>query len=123
MNSIGSNSPFSDIPTKAIFPAGAVAIAAYELFHHFGQQSAGRIAAFSVIALVGVIAKSRPLWSETWFWIFVSVVVLLHVAIIVSLKWPDPHYPALYLAPFAFIDYFAMIKLIELIYRQLDRTD
>ncbi|HVN27611.1 MAG TPA: hypothetical protein VMT64_03955 [Candidatus Binataceae bacterium] len=110
--------PFVDIPVKAILPAVAIAIAVSVAFDHFGRPDAGRIAGFAVIALVGVIARCRRFWKEPWFLAVLFGVVLLHAAVIVSVQWGDPHYPALALAPFAFVDYFAIMKPIDVIYRK-----
>jgi hypothetical protein len=104
---------FAELPRGLILLAVALAIPCYELFNYFGRADGGRIAAFLIIVLVGVIAKSRPLWTESWFWIFLLCVTALHTAVIMLVPWPDPHYPALILAPFTYVDYFVIIALIK----------
>ncbi len=115
MDSEGAQKIFAEIPPKLIFLAAAIAIAVFVAFHYFGRADAGRIAAFSVVVLVGIIAKCRPLWGKSWFWIVLLCITTLHTTIIMIVPWPDPHYPALIIAPFSFVDYFLMIALIRAI--------
>jgi hypothetical protein len=111
--------PFVDIPPKAIIPGIVAGIATYEVFHYFGYPDSGRIAGFFGLVVVGVIARCRPLWKAWRFWAVLFGIALLHLAIIISIRWPDPHYPALILAPFAFVDYFVIIKLIEIAHHRV----
>ena len=110
--------PFVDISTKTILPALALAIAVSVAFDHFGRPDTGRIAGFAAIAFVCVIARCRRFRKKAWFWAVLFGVMLLHAAVIVPVQWGDPHYPALALAPFALVDYFAIMKLIDVIYRK-----
>lgn len=114
---------FSDIPPRLALVGIAVGGAVYFIFQALGNPQAGRIAGFSAFVLVGVVANCRPLWKERWFWIVFLGIAILHLTIILLAHWPDVHYPALMIAPFAFIDFFVIVKLIELVGRHFWRGE
>lgn len=113
-NELGSKR-FIELPTWLAIPAAGFGAVTFEVFHHFGLASAGRVAAFFAFALFGVIAKCRPLWRKPWLWFFFLGSTIIHAAVIMLVRWPDPHYSALLIAPFAVADFFVSLKLIELI--------
>lgn len=110
---------FADIPTWMALPAAAVGAVTFEIFHCLGLSDAGRVAAFSAFIMFGVVVTCRPLWRQLWLWIFLSAVAALHAVIIVTVHWPDSHYPALLMAPFAVADFFLVLGLIKVIDRRL----
>lgn len=114
---------FADIPPNLAFVAIAVGFATFFVFDYWGNPGAGRVAAFFVGILVGIAAACRPFWKSVWVWETLALVIALHVAIIIFIRWPDVHYPAILIAPFAVIDFFIILFAVRAVGRYVGAID
>src|SRR5262249_40944968 len=113
---------FVDVSPRLAVVSVAVAGVAYFLAESWGYAEAGRIAGFSIGVFIGIIAMCRPIWKRRWLWMLLLSIATLHIAIIVSIRWPEIHYPTLMIAPLAIVDFFVIKKMIEVIANYLDAT-
>lgn len=67
--------------------AGLLAVMIFFSFVAAGYPEQGKIAAFSVCALAGVVGFNWPYRNETWFRGLVAVFLLLHVLLVAIPDW------------------------------------
>ncbi|MDR3425826.1 hypothetical protein [Silvimonas sp.] len=92
---------------------GLIAAATFFIFVYAGEVERGKIAAFSMAA---VLASMRISWDyrhEKIFWLLASIFFALHVALIFLISWNPERNPAMIFAPFAIADIFLEVFLYE----------
>ena len=95
------------------------ALLVYFVANHFGYPGKGRIAAFSIGVLIGVVATSRPMWNRRFLWPCLALMIGLHVVIAMFVPWSNQRFPTMLIAPFAFIDFGLMLGVIALVEKRV----
>lgn len=97
----------------------AAALAVFLIFANFGLEGAGRIAAVSVASIGGAMRIAWPLRNRLWFWVAMTCVVAIHVAIVALHPWSNERYPASMLIPVMVADIIAILCLLALLAKLL----
>jgi len=66
--------------------------------------------------IVVVLKYFWDLRNRVWFWLTITFIVSLHVALILLIPWPDNDYRGVQLLPFALLDFgivYGIIRLVE----------
>jgi hypothetical protein len=105
---------------KGIVAIGITATSVTLLCHHFKREELARPIVFSIIiigiALAMLWQRRRGLGS--WFWIALTIFVLLHVLFLVLLwisGWAIPWIPAFMITPIALADSGVMLATLSVI--------
>ena len=85
------------------------------LFFHFGKLALARPTIFSIITIVIAIALKWELRRHVWFWITMTVIVALHVALILSVPWSTKWVPAIVIIPTGIADLYAMLAILSVV--------
>jgi len=83
------------------------------LFFHFGKLALARPTIFSVIMIVTAIAMKRELRRRVWFWITITIIMVLHVLLILFVPWTTDWVPAIVMIPFGIADLYAMLAILS----------
>ena len=70
------------------------------------------------VALYTIGFAMKVKWSlrrRTWFWGLMAVITALHVPLILSIPWPGTWIPAVMLAPFMYVDFYAVIWIVAIV--------
>ena len=91
------------------------------LLRRFGKFELARPIMFS-LSIIGVtIAMRWKLKGHVWFWITLAVLTALHVPLIVFIPWTTKWIPALVLIPFGIADLYAMLWVISMMGKFVER--
>jgi hypothetical protein len=77
----------------------------YFLYAYFGDPGRGRTAAICAFVIISI---ARGFWNSRnriWFWITLTIVVLLHVPLILLVSWSNTNYPGVVLLPLGLLDF------------------
>jgi hypothetical protein len=87
-------------------------------FIHAGFPGKGRAAAICAGMVITSVWIRWDLRDRLWFWVTVTLLILLHVPLVVLIPWTDHSYPGITLLPAALLDLavtYGAIKLVELL--------
>ena len=116
------------VPDDIIFEAppkwqgaigAAAALSVFFVFAHFGLEGAGRIAGVSVVSIGGAMRIAWPLRNRPWFWVAMTCVGAIHIAIVALYPWSNERYPAVTLIPVMVADIIAILCLLALLAKLL----
>jgi len=91
------------------------------LFDRGGKLDLARPTLYTVAILGIAIAIKWNLRSRGWFWITMTAIAALHIPLILLVPWTSRWIPALMVIPFGIMDLFAMLALIALVGRLLNK--
>jgi hypothetical protein len=99
-----------DAPTRAWAIAVGVlcGLPLYLLFSALGNKGRGTAASGVGIAIIIALWFRWELRRRVWFWILVSLIVALHLALILLIPWPNSDYTFPVVFPFGLLDYFVI---------------
>ena len=115
----GENS--SDTPSRAwaigvgvccLFPL-------YLLFSAFGNAGRGTAAACFGGAIIITVRLRWEMRRQVWFWAVVGSLVLLHLAIVLLIPWPNRNYTLPIVLPVGIVDVLAISLLIQFLAKRL----
>jgi len=106
---------FVPIDKKIIVIVGVLSFIPDLVLSHFGFRNEGPVASYMIMVLILLIYTSRPLLSNKWVFIALFIFILTHIIALLSITWPDRHYPALAIGPFAIVDFIAMKYIVKII--------
>ena len=98
------NTRAAALTRKAMVVLLALAALVYAEFWYFEDEQTGLVAASSFYLILTAVLVFRDLTLELWFWLALTVVIILHVALIFEIPWaivkfPTPLLPYLFCAP------------------------
>lgn len=99
--------------------SGAIVLA----FYLSGHFEIGKFAGFSAAAIMVAVRIEWEYRGKKWFWMLISAVVAVHVAILVAIKVSAESYPALIFSPVFIVDIFLVVWLIEIVHKINDPGD
>lgn len=100
-------------PTAWGVAIGLFSTAIFFAFVTTGDAERGKIAAFSLIA---VLAAAGLCWNKRayiWFWAIFALAVAGHAGVVFLIDWVPERGPAMKFAPFALLDALALTMLIQ----------
>lgn len=113
-----------DAPTKAWWiGAGICLFPIYLLFSAIGYPGKGTAAICFGGAIVAVVRLRWNLNNRLWFWVTVSLLVLLHAALILFIPWPNENYTLPIVLPAGVIDALMISFVIQLIAKKTGVVD
>lgn len=86
------------------------------IFVYLGDPGRGRAAWVSAIVISAVIRFFWTLRKQTWFWVAIVIIVLLHVPLVLLIPWGDQSLSYVALLPIGFLDFcitYGIIKLVR----------
>lgn len=118
----GGKSP--DSPTKAWWiGAGICLFPVYLLFSAFGAPGKGTAAICFGGAMIAVVRLRWNLRIRLWFWILVSILALMHIALILFIPWPNRNYTLPIVLPLGVVDALGVSFTIQLVARRMEPPD
>ena len=85
----------------------------YLIFSALGNAGRGTAAACFGGAIIIAVRLRWDLRSRIWFWAVVSLMVLLHLAMVLLIPWPNKDYTLAVVLPVGIVDIFAISSLIR----------
>jgi len=85
------------------------------LFDHLGRFDLARPSLFSTGIIAFTVGMKWKLRRYAWFWIIITIIVILHVALIVYVPWTTSWVPAAVSAGICTIDYLVMLTILDAI--------
>ena len=85
----------------------------------------GRAAAIATAVIMYAARGRWHLRRYTWFWVVLTVIIVLHVLLVLLVPWTSKSYPGLLLFPVAVLDFtivWGCFKLAEKLMSQVART-
>ena len=71
-----------------------------------------------------IMYAARACWNlrgYLWFWVALTIMIVLHILLVIFVFWTSKRYPGLILFPIAVVDYaivYGGMKLAEKMFRQ-----
>jgi hypothetical protein len=110
---------FGSISRKWALVAG---IFAGSLIFLFTDEARGAAAAYSAFMIAVAVRYFWDLRSRIWFWITIALIVLLHVPVLLFIRWPfNQYYTYVQMLPLALLDFAAMYGIITLSERVFEK--
>lgn len=103
--------------------AGVLALPLDFFFDHRGDPGRAMAAGCSGTVFILAIRYRWDLRNQTWFWVTITFVVLLHVPVLLLFQWPDTHLPAIGLIPFLMLDYIVICGCVRLVEKAIKKDD
>jgi len=91
------------------------------LFDHFGRFDLARPALVTMAVLGFAIAIKWKLRGRVWFWIIMTVFVMLHVLLILSVTWTTEWVPAAVSTGIGTIDLYVMLAIVCVVEKFVER--
>ena len=85
------------------------------LLDHFGKFDLATPTVFCALAISLAIATKWELRGHWWFWITITIISTLHVPLILFVPWTTKWVPAVVMAPFLAVDWYAMLVILSVI--------
>lgn len=92
---------------------GLSGAAVFFIFVLMGDAERGKVAAFSLIALLAAAGFGWDYKGYSWFWAVLGVAFVAHLAMIFLIEWPPERGPAMKFAPFVLLDSLVLTLLIH----------
>jgi hypothetical protein len=99
-----------------------VALVAYFLSDHFGDQGRARAIGLAVGATITAARSRWDLRDHVWFWGTTAFLVLLHLPLILLTQWTNDDIPAPALIPYFMLDIAIMYSCIKLVEKVMNRS-
>jgi hypothetical protein len=93
------------------------------LFDHFGRFDLARPSLFSTGIIAFTVGMKWKLRRYAWFWITITIIVALHVALIFYVPWTTNWVPAAVSAGICTVDFFVMLTILDAIETFLQRRE
>jgi hypothetical protein len=84
------------------------------LYAYFGDPGRGQAAWVSSIAICFAVRYFWDLKNCLWFWVTITIIVLVHVPLIVLIPWPFKQLTYIAALPFGFADFGIAYGIIQL---------
>jgi hypothetical protein len=114
----------SDSPTRAwaigvgiccLFPL-------YLLFSALGNAGRGTAAACFGGALIITVRLRWEMRKHVWFWVVIGFLVLVHLAIVLLIPWPNRNYTLPIVLPVGIVDILAISFFIQFVAKRFGLT-
>jgi hypothetical protein len=103
-----SSSPDSPNRTWIVWMALGCCFPLYLLFSALRNAGAGTAAGCFGLAIAYVVRLHWELKNRPWFWVVVSAIVFLHLAMLLLIPWPNLNYTLPIVLPIGIIDALAI---------------
>ena len=123
MAAIDSKVPTRKLTSKSAYVALLFALPVLLIFVYFGKWQMG-IGAWICAGLVLLVMKSHwDLRESPWFWLSISVALLLQVPIILLIPWGNRGLTGISLVPVAVVDYGLVYGCVKLAEKMASRSE
>lgn len=95
----------------------------YLLFSALGNAGRGTAAMCFGGAIIIVVRLRWELRNRIWFWVVVSFLVLVHLAMVLLIPWPNRNYTLPIVLPVGIVDILAISYLIQLVAKRVGPGD
>lgn len=93
------------------------------LFAYFGRFDLARPSLFAAGIIAFTVGIKWKLRQNAWFWITITIIVALHVALISYLSWTTSWVPAAVSAGICTVDFFVMLTILDAVETFLQRRE
>jgi hypothetical protein len=121
---IDKKGPFDRLTKKAALVVTICGVLFYFFFDFLWGPERGRAASICAAMIVTVVWMRWDLRRQFWFWLTIAVVVLLHVPLVLLIRWPNGSYPGVVLLPGALLDLavvYGCVKFVEILMKERRR--
>jgi hypothetical protein len=99
------------------------ALPIYWLFDHFGRLNIA-LPTLNCVAMLGfAVAVKWKLRRHVWFWITMTIFVALHVPLILFVPWTTMWVPAIAIAAIDSADLIAMLAILSVVEKFIQRPE
>ena len=85
------------------------------LFAHLGRFDLARPTLISIGMLGVAVAIKWKLRRHIWFWIIMTLIAALHLALILSVSWATEWVPAVAIVPIGIADLYASLGIVSVV--------
>ena len=92
------------------------------LFIYFGKGEIGRAAC---IALAGILFAIKTRWdlrNRIWFWGIIALLLVLHIPLLLLVRWPSGWVPAMAALPLALADFLIVLGAARFVEKFILKT-
>jgi len=114
--------PFDRLTRKAAVLVLLCSLPFSFLFDHLGDPARGRAVSICVAVLLTAVWVRWDLRKYVWFWITISLVLILHIPLLIYIPWTNKNYPGAVLLPEALLDFCIVYGCIKLAEKVMKRT-
>jgi hypothetical protein len=93
-----------------------IALPLFVFFGHIGKDNLGYNVGFCLATVIIVVMICWDLRFKVWFWTVIAILLLLHIPLLMKVRWPEGWVPWVVLFPIGLADglvYLGVIKLVE----------
>lgn len=93
-----------------------IALPLFVFFGHIGKENLGYNVGFCLATAIIVVMICWDLRFKVWFWAIIIVLLVLHIPLMMKVRWPEGWVPWVVLFPIGLADclvYLGVIKLAE----------
>ena len=92
------------------------------LFIYFGKGEIGRAACIALAGILFAIKKRWDLRNQFWFWRIIALLVVLHIPLLLLVRWPSGWVPAIAALPFALADFLIVVGAARFVEKFILKT-
>jgi hypothetical protein len=92
------------------------------LFIYLGDPGRGQAAWVSTMMIALAARFFWDLRNRAWFWMTLTIIVLLHLPFILLIPWPDIHLTSIAALPFGYADFGIAYGIIQLAENVVERN-
>lgn len=119
-----SDATHAGSPTRAWWiGAGICLFPVYLLFSALGAPGRGTAAICFGGAMIVLVRLRWDLKNRMWFWASVTLLALLHIALILFVPWPNKNSTLPVILPVGILDALSVSFLIQLVARKMGPAD
>lgn len=84
------------------------------LFIYLGQPDIGRTASYCLGMILLAVRIRWDLRKEVWFWGVMTLMLVLHVPLVLLVRWPHRWIPAIAILPIAVLDCLIILGVVRI---------
>jgi hypothetical protein len=99
------------------------ALPIFFLFNHFGRFELARPILYDTAILCFAVALLWKLRRHVWFWITITALIALHLALILSVRWTTKWVPAMAVVPIGLADLYVVLVIVSVVGRVIEKAE
>jgi hypothetical protein len=104
--------------SKLAYAVAAIAMLGSFLINKYFNSNIGWATGLFLIVVLFAIILYWQLRSQAWFWVTIGSITTIHIVGILLIPWPNTHWSAPALLPFAFLDLVVVLYWVKTVGRR-----
>jgi hypothetical protein len=109
---IGMDMTYRKISNGFLLAIIACALPVYFLLSHYNQEGRGFVAALSICGILSLISILRDISHNAKFWVGISLIAIVHAALVILVPWGDHITFGIFATPFVIADMYVSARLL-----------